>query len=90
MPKVIIREVTITETTFDLRLEFDFALIDGGSAETFNLSISKPEYLFWKETNPAGTVLDYIKYQVKPHYEKLLAQKTLATTLNLLNKELSW
>lgn len=90
MPKVIIRGVEITELNFNLRIEFDFSLVEGGSAETLDIAISKPDFLFWKETNPNGTLLDYIKSLVKPHYEKLLAQKQLATTLALLNKEISW
>ena len=90
MPKVIIREVEINELNFNLRIEFDFSLVEGGSAETCNIVISKPDFLFWRETNPTGTLIDYIKSLVKPHYEKVLAQKKLATTMALLNKEITW
>lgn len=92
MVNVIIRTVTITETHFNLHLEFDFALEEGSSMETYELSVSKPDYLFWKETTDpvANTVLDYITSLVKPHYEKLLAQKELAVLLKLKDKELTW
>lgn len=90
MPTVKITEVDITEVGFNVSLEFDFTLVQGALPYTYTIIISKPEYLFWKETNPTGTVLDYIKALVKPHYEKLLAQKTLAAQLNLVNQTLTW
>jgi len=90
MPTVTIRDVRIGESNFNIRLEFDFALVDGGSAETYEISISKPDYLFWLENNPTGTVIDYIADQVRPHYEALKKQKILAQQLNLLNKEITW
>ena len=92
MAKVIIRDVTISETAFNLRFEFDFALEDGGTAETYSTSISKPNYLFWKESaDPANnSLLDYIQTLVQPHYERLLAQKELAVQLALKDKEITW
>lgn len=90
MPTVKIVDCTVNEAGFNIVVEFDFSLVVGALPETYALSVSKPEYLFWRETNPAGTVLDYIKFLVKPHYEKLAAQKALATQLNLVNQTLTW
>jgi len=90
MPTVKITEVEVTEVGFNILVEYDFTLVQGALLETLHIFVSKPEYLFWKETNPTGTVLDYIKSLVKPHYEKLLTMKTLATQLNLVNQTLTW
>ena len=90
MAKVTIREVMVQEETFTLTFEFDFTLLGQPSAETYTMTISKPKYLFWKETNPAGSILDYIESEVKPHYEAIKAQNTLAAQLALKDKELTW
>ena len=90
MAKVTIREVTVQEETFTLTFEFDFTLLGQPSAETYTMAISKPKYLFWKESNPAGTILDYVESEIKPHYEALKKQNILAETLALVDKELTW
>ena len=92
MPTIIIRTVEITETNFLLSIEFDFALEEGGSHYVYPISVSKPEYLYWKESvDPqANTLDDYIITLVRPHYEKLFTQKQLADQLNLVDKSLSW
>ena len=90
MAKVIIREVTISEENFTLRFEFDFTLLGQTTAETYTLQISKPQYLFWKESNSAGSILDYVESEIKPHYEALKKQNILAETLALVDKELTW
>ena len=90
MPTVTIVDCVVNETGFEIKVEFDFSLVVGQLPETYILNISKPEFLFWKETNPTGTVLEYIKTLVRPHYEKLLVQKNLATQLNLVNRTLTW
>ena len=90
MAKVTIREVTVQEETFTLTFEFDFTLLGQPSAETFTLSISKPKYLFWKESNPAGSILDYVESEIKPHYEAIKKQNELAASLALVDKELTW
>lgn len=90
MAKVTIREVTVQEETFTLRFEFDFTLLGQASAETYTLTISKPQYLFWKESNPAGSIVDFITAQVKPHYEALKKQNALAKQMSLVDKELTW
>lgn len=90
MAKVTIREVTVREETFNLRFEFDFTLLGQPSAETYTMTISKPKYLFWKESNPVGTILDFIEAMVKPHYEALKKQNALAAQMSLVDKELTW
>ena len=90
MAKVTIREVTVQEETFTLTFEFDFTLLGQPSAETFTMTISKPKYLFWKEDNPTGSITDFITAMVKPHYEALKKQNTLAAQMTLVNKELTW
>ena len=90
MPTVTIRNVVIGEKSFDISVEFDFALVDGGSAVTMLISISKSDYLFWQENNAGGSVLDYITDMVRPHYEALKKQRDLAQALNLINKTLAW
>ena len=92
MATIIIRSVVIGETHFTLHIEFDFSLVEGGNAETIHIAVSKPEYLFWKETaDPAkNAITDYIQTLVQPKYEKLLKQRDLADTLNLVDKEITW
>lgn len=90
MAKIIIREVSVNEQNLNLKIEFDFSVVSGGSNYMFNLSLSKPQYLYWKESNPSGTLDDYIIENVKSHYDLLKAQRDLAVTLNLVDKSLTW
>ena len=90
LASIKIVDVTPNEIGFIISVEFDYTLLVGTTPQTFSVNVSKPEYLFWKESNPSGTVDDYIISLVRPHYERLLAQKTLATQLGLINKTLTW
>ena len=90
MAIVTIREVAVEEQSLILSIEFDFEVVSGQGAHVYQISISKPDFLYWKEYNPTGTLDDYIITLVQPHYDKLKAQRDLAVQLNLLNKELSW
>jgi hypothetical protein len=90
MAKVTVVDVVPNENGFLIRVNFDYTALIGTVPETYSVDISKPEYLFWKESNVAGTIDDFIRSLVRPHYEKLLAQKNLALQLNLVNKELTW
>jgi len=90
LASIKIVDVAPNESGFSITLEFDYTLLIGTSPQTYSIEVSKPQYLFWKESNLTGTVDDYIISLVRPHYEKLLAQKTLATQLGLVNKTLTW
>lgn len=74
MPKVTIVNAQVGESTVLLTLNTDIVDPNGG-AQTLQISlvVSKGDYAIWQQTNPNGTVKDYITSVIKQKYAALAA-----------------
>lgn len=82
MVKAWIRAVQVASPdSINLTVEYNLKYTPTSTNIVFSMTLTRAEYQYWKDLNPAGTVLQFVLSKIKDVYTRTNAVITATTGL---------